>query len=92
MSPELCPNCGAEVPRNAKACPACGSDDATGWSEEAHLNSLGLPDEEFDYNEFTEREFGTKKKVRPYGVRRLWWTVALAIVILFFWAVFGRLF
>src|ERR1041384_1119375 len=36
MTPEICPNCGAEVPRQAKACPECGSDEKTGWSEEAH--------------------------------------------------------
>ena len=23
--PDVCPNCGAEVPRNAKACPECGA-------------------------------------------------------------------
>ena len=26
MPPEICPACGAQVPRNAKACPECGSD------------------------------------------------------------------
>jgi uncharacterized OB-fold protein len=30
-----CPNCGADVPIMAKACPECGSDEDTGWSEEA---------------------------------------------------------
>jgi uncharacterized membrane protein YvbJ len=38
-----CPNCGADVPINAKACPECGSDDETGWSEEANYVHL-LPD------------------------------------------------
>ena len=35
-SPEVCPNCGADVPRNAKSCPECGSDESTGWSDETH--------------------------------------------------------
>jgi hypothetical protein len=30
MPPEFCPNCGAEVPRKAKACPECGADEETG--------------------------------------------------------------
>ena len=58
MPPEVCPNCGAEVPRNAKACPECGSDENTGWSETAYASNLGLPDEEFDYDEFVKEEFG----------------------------------
>ncbi len=32
-----CPNCGAAVPVNAKACPECGSDAETGWSEMARV-------------------------------------------------------
>jgi NMD protein affecting ribosome stability and mRNA decay len=32
MTLEICPNCGADVPRNAKACPECGSDENSGWS------------------------------------------------------------
>lgn len=38
-----CPICGAEVPVKAKACPECGSDENTGWSEEAKYIHL-LPD------------------------------------------------
>ena len=51
MPPEICPNCGAEVPPKARACPECGADEATGWSEEAHASGLDLPDEDFDYND-----------------------------------------
>lgn len=38
-----CPNCHADVPINALACPECGSDRETGWSEEAQYVHL-LPD------------------------------------------------
>ncbi|MFK7800394.1 MAG: zinc ribbon domain-containing protein [Anaerolineae bacterium] len=31
----VCPNCYAEVPWNAAACPECGSDEETGWAEDA---------------------------------------------------------
>ena len=79
MPPEVCHLCGAEVPRNAKACPECGSDELTGWSEHAAAGDLGLPDEEFDYKRFVEEEFG-KAGARAHGLRWLWWVVALGIV------------
>jgi uncharacterized membrane protein YvbJ len=82
MTPETCPNCGADVPRGAKACPECGADEKTGWSEEAYASGLNLPDESFDYDEFVEREFG-KKKAIPYGVKWFWWVVAIGIIALF---------
>jgi hypothetical protein len=31
----VCPNCYADVPWNAVACPECGSDEETGWAEDA---------------------------------------------------------
>ena len=82
MTPEICPNCGAEVPPRAKACPGCGADESTGWSDEAYASSLGLPEESFDYDEFVDREFG-KKKALPYGVKWIWWLVAIALVVVF---------
>ncbi len=47
MPPEICPNCGADVPRNAKACPGCGADEKTGWSDSAYAGNLGIPGREF---------------------------------------------
>jgi hypothetical protein len=82
MTPEICPNCGADVPRNAKACPECGADETTGWSEDAYASSLGLPDEHFDYEEFVKEEFGSGQ-VRPRGIHWLWWLTALILVLLF---------
>jgi hypothetical protein len=80
--PEICPNCGAEVPVKAKACPQCGADEKTGWSEEAYASGLNLPGESFNYDEFVEREFG-KRKVRPLGTSWLWWLVAAVLLLLF---------
>ncbi|MGA9451172.1 MAG: zinc-ribbon domain-containing protein [Verrucomicrobiia bacterium] len=82
MPPEICPNCGAEVPPDAKACPECGSDEQTGWSEKAHADNLGLPDEEFDYDKFVKEEFGpTPSRTKPRGISWLWWIIALVIAI-----------
>ena len=87
--PDNCPNCGAELPANASACPECGSDEKTGWSDQAYVGGLNLPDESFDYDEFVEEEFG-KKKARPRGISRLWWTVAIFLLTLFAAALLWR--
>jgi len=88
MPPEVCHLCGAEVPRNAKACPECGSDELTGWSEHAASGDLWRPDEEFDYERFVEEEFG-KPGARAHGIRWFWWVVALGIVAALLMLVFG---
>ena len=80
--PETCPNCGAEVPPKAKACPECGADEHTGWSEAARTDGLGLPDENFDCQDFVKREVGSKSAV-PRGVHWFWWVVALLLAAAF---------
>jgi hypothetical protein len=70
------------VPVGAKACPECGADEKTGWSEEAGVGSLNLPDESFDYEDFVQREFG-RKKALPHGISRFWWMVAVMLALLF---------
>jgi hypothetical protein len=79
MSHETCPNCGANLPKKAKACPECGSDEMTGWSESAHADNLGLPDEEFDYEKFVQDEFGSGQ-TRPRGIHWFWWLTALLLI------------
>jgi hypothetical protein len=85
MTPEVCPNCGAEVPPKARACPECGSDEETGWSENARAQQLGIPDDKFDYDEFVKQEFGVGNQARPRGISWLWWCVAVLLVIVFLW-------
>src|SRR5947207_11296299 len=79
-APETCPVCGEEVPHNALACPECGADHETGWREDA--DSIGLagddPDD-FDYEEFTAREFGHSPK--PQGMHWFWWAVAVLVLL-----------
>ncbi len=81
---EECPNCGAELPAAARVCPECGSDENTGWSEAATEQSLGVPDDSFNYDEFVRREFEGKAPTR----RRLdwfWWLVAVVLVGALVW-------
>jgi hypothetical protein len=81
-APETCPVCGADVPRGARACPGCGSDESTGWSDHAHAQSLDLPDDEFNYDEFVEREFGESK---PQRIHWLWIATAVVLLALSIW-------
>ena len=71
----VCPACGALVDRGAEVCPECGSDDRTGWSEDADTWSPDTPtayDDEFDYDMFVRREFGEGGGRRPgLGTREL---------------------
>jgi len=91
-TPEVCPNCGALVPPKARACPECGSDEQTGWSEQAQAQRLGLPDDEFDYDEFVKEEFGGKgeSRIKPRGFHWFWWVVAVGLLALFAWALFRQ--
>ena len=82
MPPEVCPNCGAIVARNAKACRECGADETTGWSEAAHADNLNLLDEDFSYSEFVKEEFG-EHQVKPAGIHWFWWLTAVILVLLF---------
>jgi RNA polymerase subunit RPABC4/transcription elongation factor Spt4 len=82
MPPEVCPHCGADVPRHAKACPGCGADEKTGWSDSAYADHLGIPEEKFDYDEFVQEEFG-RPAVKPRGIHWIWWLTALMLVGLF---------
>lgn len=78
-TPDFCPNCGEEIPPRANVCPHCGSDEKTGWSEEAGNSGLDLPDENFNYDEYVKNEFGGK--VKPRGLHWFWWLVALLLLI-----------
>lgn len=80
--PEICLNCGAEVPPTARACPECGADEETGWSEEARTHHLDLPDGKFDYDDFVKREFA-EETPKPRGIPWFWWLIAIGLVILF---------
>lgn len=68
-----CPQCGERVPAGRRSCPACGADERTGWSEEAELygadEPTGYADDEFDYEQFVEEEFG-RPAPRTLGMPR----------------------
>jgi uncharacterized membrane protein YvbJ len=50
-----CPHCGAAVPSDASACPECGSDEETGWSEDAAYGFFYDDEPEASTSKFTTR-------------------------------------
>ena len=80
-APQVCPVCGEDVPRAAMACPECGADHNSGWREEAdRYDATGLPEDEFDYNQFARQEFGTSPK--PATIKSFWWVTAVLVIVL----------
>ncbi|MFI4860026.1 MAG: zinc-ribbon domain-containing protein [Phycisphaerales bacterium JB063] len=69
-----CPNCGEPVPGGALACPSCGADDETGWSEDTMYDGLDLPDEAFGD--------GPAKPTRQTAGYYRWVVVVMAALIL----------
>jgi len=78
-----CPVCGADVPRKAKSCPDCGACEKSGWNQDHYLDGLNLPDENFDYQDFAAREFGSGPKKTP--VQWLWVIVAVVVIVAMAW-------
>jgi hypothetical protein len=74
-----CPYCGESIPRKSAACPHCGSDEQTGWSDKTYLDGIDLGNDA-DYEELKEREFsgGTPRKLPVWQI-----VTALLLVVLF---------
>ncbi len=70
------------MPPNAKACPECGACEETGWNERAESDHLGLPNDEFDYDDFVKREFG-EENAKPRGIPWFWWVAAAIVAAVF---------
>jgi predicted nucleic acid-binding Zn ribbon protein len=77
-SPEECANCGAAVPRGARACPECGADERTGWREQSVYDGLDLPEEAFG----DESEPHARRQRRA-GLSWYWVATAVLLIALF---------
>ena len=81
--PGQCPVCHEVVPRKAAACPDCGACAKSGWNDdESYLDGVDLPDDpdDFDYDEFTKREFGEERDLVPR--KPWWWWIAVVLLLL----------
>ena len=85
--PGQCPACGEWVPRKAVACDCCGACELSGWKGDAEVyDGVDLPEDDFDYDEFIANEFGEGKPKKP-AISRLWWWVAILLLISFIWSI-----
>jgi hypothetical protein len=62
------------------ACPQCGADEQTGWSEDAASSTIDLPDDNFDYDDFVKKEFGGESPI-PKGLHWFWWLVGVLLIL-----------
>jgi hypothetical protein len=77
----VCPFCGATIPASAKACPACGSDERTGWSEDTYLDGIDLPTDD-TYEELVQKEFGGPAQKKSRGVKGWVYLAAIGVLLL----------
>jgi hypothetical protein len=85
-APDECANCGAAIPRGAKACPECGADERTGWRETSMYDGLDLPAEAFAEEAAPASRPNEKRRVN--GIPWFWWCVGAVLIALL---VFGAL-
>ncbi|PTX94307.1 zinc ribbon domain-containing protein [Opitutus sp. ER46] len=77
-APDECANCGARIPRGAKACPECGADERTGWRDSSIYDGLDLPESAYaDENTPAPR----RRSTRVNGLPWYWWAVAAALLV-----------
>jgi hypothetical protein len=79
-APDVCPVCGEDVPPKALACAGCGADHKSGWKASLY-DELDLPNDDFDYDEFVQQEFGSS--IKPTAIKLRWWITAIVLIILF---------
>ena len=77
--PDECANCGAAIPRNARACPECGADERTGWRESSIYDGLDLPEE--SWSDDDDNTLSARKASRSRGGLRWYWVLAALLVL-----------
>lgn len=77
--PAECANCGATIPRQARACPECGADERTGWRETSMYDDLDLPESAWT-DEAAVRP--PPKNTRVNGIAWYWWCVGALLLAL----------
>ena len=86
-TPTECANCGASIPRAAKACPDCGADERTGWRAQSVYDHIGLTDDVWTVEGSPENSPSRSEQVN--GVAWYWWCVAAALLALIVGSVMG---
>jgi hypothetical protein len=75
-----CPTCGSDV-RVGSPCPGCAKKPKKpAWSQPKSHDGLHLPDDDFDYDSFIEREF-SQLPHRALRIPWYWWTLAIFLIL-----------
>ena len=88
----ICPFCETEV-AVGKPCPGCAKKAKKprpakkSWEQDGSADGLGLPDDDFNYEDFIAREFG-KAPHRKTGLKWYWWALAVALLIGMIYGIF----
>jgi hypothetical protein len=86
--PEECANCGASIPRTARACPECGADERTGWRERSVYDDLDLPESAWE-DESSASAKRAAPPARVNGVPWYWWLVGALLLAVLIGSVLG---
>lgn len=78
-TPAECANCGADIPKGAKACPECGADERTGWRETSMYDGLELPSAAWS-DDTESRPAPPPRAVN--GLPWYWWLVGVGLLLL----------
>ena len=81
----VCPHCGAEVPASKHFCRECGASDEIGWEADGPWDGGLSSGEDFDYEEYIEREFPNDRPSAGKNqlVRFLFLTIIVLLCISF---------
>jgi hypothetical protein len=80
VPPDECANCGAAIPRSARACPECGADERSGWREPNPYDGLNLPDEAYTDEEAPANQTSVPPRIN--GIAWYWWAVGIGLLVL----------
>lgn len=83
----ICPECGAEVKVGSPGCPKCNDLDPWEIEDNDVYDGLDLPDDDFNYDDFVEKEFG--ESIPKRGLPMVWWVTGVILLIAFLFWVLG---
>ncbi|RYD36663.1 MAG: hypothetical protein EOP86_05395 [Verrucomicrobiaceae bacterium] len=82
-----CPSCGDEVRVGSSGCPRCNSRKPTPDEDGDDSVDLSHAGEEFDYEDWKKREFGTlSSRFKPHHLPWKYWVGGILLIIAFVWA------
>ena len=76
-----CPGCPKPKPAKRLKAAKRKAPPRRSWEQDSDYDGLDLPDEDFDYDEFVAKEFGTPHQ--RLQVKWYWWILGIIMLVLF---------